>query len=122
MSLFTSMVGALLRGILAWPGDASRGQARGDAGRLGYAIVCQFCGRRLGANTHRPKSIHRNCPCGRTTRANWRRTTDVLKGRPCSRCGLHLFYKDGSQPRRVHCNGEGGHDPRPLHTVDLRGR
>ena len=122
MGLLGSLAGALSRVVLALPGDASRSLARGDGGRMGYAVVCRSCGRRLGANTHRPRTIHQNCPCGRTTRSNWKQNTVVLRGKRCSGCGLHLFYDDGPI-RRVICDGRGSHQPGPvIPPVDLRGR
>lgn len=122
MGLLRSLAGALARGVATLPGDSSRAQARGDAGKLGYAVVCRECGTLLGANTHRPKSIYRNCPCGMTTRSNWKDNTVLLRGRPCSNCGLHLFYKNGPI-RGLLCHGEEDHDPPPLlPPVDLRGR
>jgi hypothetical protein len=122
MGLLTLLAAALARGIIALPGDSSRGQARGDGGKLGYAVVCRSCGALLGANTHRPQSIYRNCACGMTTRGNWKSNTVLLRGRPCSSCGLHLFYRDGPI-RRLICDGRGRHEPRPLLSpIDLRGR
>jgi len=121
MRWFPSVAAALARSMLAWPGQASQAQARGDGGKIGYAVVCGNCGRLLGANTHRPRSIHKNCPCGVTTRGNWTLTTQILKGRPCSRCRTHLFFREGS-PRRLICGGPEHHDPPPMFSVDLRGR
>jgi hypothetical protein len=122
MGLFRSLTGVLARGVLALPGDASRGQARGDGGKLGYAVVCRNCWTLLGTNTHRPRSIYRNCLCGMTIRSNWKTNTVVLRGRPCSNCGLHLFYRDGPV-RHLFCDGQGYHDPRPaLPPINLRGR
>jgi hypothetical protein len=121
MGMLGPLARALARATLSLPGDASRGQARGDGGKMGYAVVCRYCDRVLGANTHRPKSIYQNCLCGRTTRSDWKANTFLLRGKQCSHCGLHLFYADGPA-RRVDCDGLGRHHPAPVKQIDLRGR
>jgi hypothetical protein len=121
MGLLSSLTGVLARAVIALPGDSTRGLARGDSGKIGYAIVCRHCQRLLGANVYRPRSILSDCVCGRTTGGNWRTSTIVLPGRSCANCGWHLFYRSG-QVGQVVCDGRGRHDPSPVHAVDLRDR